>query len=62
MTQLEWVEMQGLSETYLAQKKIKEQPPKEERPLRNCCCDYTAFCPVHSKNGRAAYKFDPNDD
>ena len=63
MTQTEWVEMQRLSETYLVEKKTEEkQPVQQEYPLKQCCCDYTAFCPVHSINGRAAYKFDPNDD
>ena len=25
-----------------------------------CACDWTAYCPVHSKNGQRAYNFDPN--
>ena len=33
-------------------------PLKPAVKKSNCCCDYSAFCPVHSKNGKEAFSFD----
>ena len=33
---------------------------KKDEPKKQCSCDFTAYCPVHSVNGKPAYKFDPN--
>lgn len=47
---------------------LKQMVAKLQKPAvkpvasreQTCACDWTAYCPVHSKNGQRAYKFDPD--